>query len=146
METKKTPKGLYFLISTASPFFHAVIASLAVINPSRWAAACSSARRLDWRRAWVVSPLGLGLFVEFKNILTSHVHCAGELVIRNLARFLICHPKNVLNFILHDLLNNNLFVFCFHRFISLFDVVQYYHRYITLSRVNKKLVYCRIVA
>jgi hypothetical protein len=47
---------------------------------------------------------------------------------------------------LHDLLNNNLFVFCFHRFISLFDVVQYYHRYITLSRVNKKLVYCRIVA
>src|SRR5688572_28524622 len=60
MEIKNPPKGIYFLTNIASPFFHAVIAALALSKPSRFAAFSNSARRLDWRRAWVVSPLGLG--------------------------------------------------------------------------------------
>jgi hypothetical protein len=63
MRIKRTLAG-HFLTNIASPFFHAVMAALALSNPSRWAAASSSARRLSLRRVRVLS-FHAGLCLRF---------------------------------------------------------------------------------
>jgi hypothetical protein len=122
----------------ASPFFHAVIAALAVSNPSRLAAFSKPARRLDWRRDWVVSPFGLvepgdfGIVVILAGLLDFSLRGALGIAAILAARIVeISHVKTTV------IIN-----FCFH-WISPFVLSNLvtmplsYHRYITLSRVDR---------